>query len=117
MGSVYGTPRESVTIEDAHRLAREKGVSRRLYFRMHASGAEHVPSAGAAIIAPNHKSFLDSFFIAVCIPRQLRFMAKSELIEARYAPLSSSRRWRRSGSAGDFWLAAAGAARAVRTPV
>lgn len=90
-----------MTNEEAHRFAREKGVSRplyalvraivapflRLYFRMHVSGVEHVPTAGAAIIAPNHKSFLDSFFIAVRIPRQLRFMAKTELIEARYGGL------------------------------
>jgi 1-acyl-sn-glycerol-3-phosphate acyltransferase len=87
-----------VTNEEAHRLAREKGVSRplyalvrvvvspmlRTYFRMHVSGREHVPAQGAAIIAPNHKSFWDSFFVGVCTPRHLRFMAKTELIEARY---------------------------------
>lgn len=90
-----------MTIEDAHRLAREKGVSRplytlvralmtpllRLWFRMHVSGAGHIPHSGAAIVAPNHKSFLDSFFLAVCTPRRLRFMAKAELIEARYGKL------------------------------
>lgn len=90
-----------MTSEEAHRLAREKGVSRplyaviwailapslRLYFRMHIAGAEHVPREGGAIIAPNHKSFLDSFFIAVCTRRHLRFMAKTELIEARYGGL------------------------------
>jgi 1-acyl-sn-glycerol-3-phosphate acyltransferase len=90
-----------VTNEEAHRLAREKGVSRvlyaivraivtpflRLWFRMHVSGAEHIPASGAAIVAPNHKSFWDSFFIAICTPRHLRFMAKTELIEARYGRL------------------------------
>ena len=90
-----------MTNEEAHRVAREKGVSRplyalvrgivapflRVYFRMHVSGIEHVPKAGAAIIAPNHKSFLDSFFIAIRIPRHLRFMAKTELIEAPYGGL------------------------------
>jgi 1-acyl-sn-glycerol-3-phosphate acyltransferase len=54
---------------------------------MHVSGAEHVPASGAAIVAPNHKSFWDSFFIGVCTRRQLRFMAKTELIEARYGRL------------------------------
>ena len=87
--------------EEAHRLARENGVSSwlyalvrgivaplfRLYFRMHVSGAEHIPAEGAAIVAPNHKSFLDSFFIGVCTRRHLRFMAKTELIQARYGRL------------------------------
>ncbi len=87
--------------EEAHRLAREKGVSRwlyalvrgivsplfRLYFRMHVSGADCIPADGAAIVAPNHKSFWDSFFIAVCTRRHVRFMAKTELIEARYGRL------------------------------
>jgi 1-acyl-sn-glycerol-3-phosphate acyltransferase len=91
----------AVSNEEAHRLAREKGVSRwlyalvrgmvaplfRLYFRMHVSGAEHIPAEGAAIIAPNHKSFWDSFFIGVCTRRHLRFMAKTELIQARYGRL------------------------------
>jgi 1-acyl-sn-glycerol-3-phosphate acyltransferase len=86
-----------VTNEEAHRLAREKGVSRplyavvrsllvpllRAYFRMSVSGAEHVPAEGAAIVAPNHKSFWDSFFIGVCTRRRLRFMGKTELFEGR----------------------------------
>jgi 1-acyl-sn-glycerol-3-phosphate acyltransferase len=90
-----------VTNEEAHRLAREKGVSRPLYalvrglaapfmrvwFRMHVSGAGHIPESGAAIVAPNHKSFWDSFFIGVCTRRHLRFMAKTELVQARYGPL------------------------------
>ena len=59
----------------------------RLYFRMHVSGAKHIPRAGAAIVAPNHKSFWDSFFIGVCTRRHVRFMAKTELIEARYGRL------------------------------
>jgi 1-acyl-sn-glycerol-3-phosphate acyltransferase len=87
--------------EEAHRLAREKGVSRilyavvrgivsplfRLYFRMHVSGSDCIPAEGPAIVAPNHKSFWDSFFIAVCTRRHVRFMAKTELIEARYGRL------------------------------
>jgi 1-acyl-sn-glycerol-3-phosphate acyltransferase len=86
-----------VTNEEAHRLAREKGVSRplyavvrallvpllRAYFRVRVSGAEHIPAEGAAIVAPNHKSFWDSFFIGVCTRRHLRFMGKTELFEGR----------------------------------
>jgi 1-acyl-sn-glycerol-3-phosphate acyltransferase len=94
----YGS---GVTNEEAHRLAREKGVSKplyalvrgavtplfRLYFRMRVSGREHVPAEGAAILAPNHKSFWDSFFLGIGTKRHLRFMAKTELIEARFGPL------------------------------
>jgi 1-acyl-sn-glycerol-3-phosphate acyltransferase len=90
-----------VTNEEAHRMAREKGVNRPLYavvrgllvpflrvwFRMHVSGAEHVPAEGAAIVAPNHKSFWDSFFIGVCTKRHLRFMGKTELFEGWRGPL------------------------------
>jgi 1-acyl-sn-glycerol-3-phosphate acyltransferase len=90
-----------VTNEEAHRLARDKGVSRwryavvraivsplfRLYFRMHVAGADCIPAEGAAIVAPNHKSFWDSFFIGVCTRRHVRFMAKTELIQARYGKL------------------------------
>src|ERR687888_287979 len=90
-----------MTNEEAHRLAREKGVSRwlyalvrgivsplfRVYFRMHISGADCIPAEGAAIVAPNHKSFWDSFFIGVCTRRHVRFMAKTELVQARYGRL------------------------------
>jgi 1-acyl-sn-glycerol-3-phosphate acyltransferase len=86
-----------VTNEEAHRLAREKGVSRplyflvrlllvpllRLWFRMHIAGAGNIPDKGAAIIAPNHKSFFDSFFVALATTRHLRFMGKTELFEGR----------------------------------
>jgi 1-acyl-sn-glycerol-3-phosphate acyltransferase len=90
-----------MTNEEAHRLAREKGVSRplyalvrlalvpllRAYFRMHVAGAEKVPAEGAAIVAPNHKSLWDSFFIGVGVRRHLRFMGKSELFEGPWGRL------------------------------
>ena len=87
----------AMTNEQAHELAREKGVSRilyaivrtlfvpvmRLWFRLHVGGVENIPATGAAIIAPNHKSFWDSFFIGLATRRHLRFMGKSELFEGR----------------------------------
>ncbi len=83
----------SLTDERAHQLARERGVSRplyafvrglavpfmRTYFRLHIEGAEHVPADGPAIVAPNHKSFWDSFFVAAATRRHVRYMAKVEL--------------------------------------
>ncbi len=76
-------------------MAREKGVSRALYavvrgvvtpfmrvwFRVSITGAERIPAEGAAIVAPNHKSFWDSFFIALSTRRHLRFMGKNELFQ------------------------------------
>lgn len=85
--------RRARAYEDAHALARDKGANRfavaalrvvlvpllRLLFGMRVSGREHVPKTGAVIIAPNHKSFWDAFFIAAVVPRTIRFMGKAEL--------------------------------------
>ncbi|MDQ3677537.1 MAG: 1-acyl-sn-glycerol-3-phosphate acyltransferase [Actinomycetota bacterium] len=90
-----------MTNEQAHRLARDKGVSRplyalaklvfvpfmRLYFGLRITGAERIPRAGAVIIASNHKSFWDSFFLAAGTTRHLRFMGKEELFERRVGKL------------------------------
>jgi len=90
-----------MTVEEAHRLAREKGVSRPLYavvrslvvpfmrtwFRLRIDGREHIPPEGAAIVAPNHKSFWDSFFIGAATGRHLRFMGKLELFEGPWGSL------------------------------
>ncbi|MGD0452256.1 MAG: lysophospholipid acyltransferase family protein [Solirubrobacteraceae bacterium] len=53
----------------------------RLWFRVRISGREHVPAHGAAIIAPNHKSFLDAFFVGIATRRHVRYMAKAELFK------------------------------------
>jgi 1-acyl-sn-glycerol-3-phosphate acyltransferase len=50
-----------------------------LFFRTRCIDSEHVPADGAAIIAPNHFSFLDHFFVAVYLRRKVHFMAKSQL--------------------------------------
>ena len=41
-------------------------------------GVDNVPSKGAAILASNHLSFCDSFFLPVMVPRRVTFLAKSE---------------------------------------
>ena len=50
-----------------------------LFFRMRALAAENVPASGAAILAPNHFSYMDHFFSGAGIRRKVRFMAKSQL--------------------------------------
>jgi 1-acyl-sn-glycerol-3-phosphate acyltransferase len=55
----------------------------RLYFRLEDVGAEHIPSRGAAILASNHRSFLDPFVIGALARRPVYFMAKRELFERR----------------------------------
>jgi 1-acyl-sn-glycerol-3-phosphate acyltransferase len=49
--------------------------------RARAIDTGNVPPAGAAIIAPNHFSFLDHFFVAVYLRRKVNFMAKSQLFK------------------------------------
>jgi 1-acyl-sn-glycerol-3-phosphate acyltransferase len=51
----------------------------RLTFRMKIIGAENIPLTGAVLLASNHRSNLDPFFIGVSFPRQVHFMAKAEL--------------------------------------
>jgi len=47
-------------------------------FRPWVEGAEHVPDKGAAILASNHLSFSDSFFLPLVVPRPITFLAKSD---------------------------------------
>lgn len=48
-------------------------------YRIEVRGGEHIPETGPAIVAANHESILDGFFLALATRRQLRFMAKIEL--------------------------------------
>jgi len=43
--------------------------------------SQNVPAEGPAIVAPNHFSFFDHFFIAVYLRRRVQFMAKSQLFK------------------------------------
>ncbi|HEX4718668.1 MAG TPA: lysophospholipid acyltransferase family protein [Thermoleophilaceae bacterium] len=49
--------------------------------RARALATQNVPEAGPVIIAPNHFSFLDHFFVAVYLRRKVHFMAKSQLFK------------------------------------
>src|ERR1039457_2988019 len=83
--------------ERLHRRAREQGANRLLYwlvralfqpvfhiyFRYVRIGREHIPAQGPAIIAANHRSFLDPFVIATMARRPMYYVAKQELFSSR----------------------------------
>ena len=50
----------------------------RVLFRPWVEGADNVPEDGAAILASNHLSFSDSFFLPLVVPRPITFLAKSD---------------------------------------
>jgi 1-acyl-sn-glycerol-3-phosphate acyltransferase len=47
-------------------------------FRPWVKGEENIPETGAAILASNHLSFSDSFFLPLVIRRRVTFLAKSD---------------------------------------
>lgn len=59
------------------------GISKVL-FRIRIHGVEHVPATGAFIVAPSHRSYLDTPFVSFVTRRQIRFMAKEELFESSF---------------------------------
>ena len=54
------------------------GLSK-LLFRIRIQGEEQVPTHGAFIVAPSHRSYLDTPFVSFITRRKIRFMAKEEL--------------------------------------
>jgi 1-acyl-sn-glycerol-3-phosphate acyltransferase len=48
-------------------------------YRVRITGREHVPASGPCVLAANHVSVMDGFFLGVAVTRQVRFMAKAEL--------------------------------------
>jgi len=51
------------------------------FFRARGISSEKVPASGPVILAPNHFSFMDHFFVGSAIRRKVRFMAKSQLFK------------------------------------
>ncbi len=50
----------------------------RVYNRPAIDGGSNIPTIGAAILASNHQSVMDSFYLPLLCPRQITFPAKSE---------------------------------------
>lgn len=53
----------------------------RFGFHIEVEGLEHVPETGGAIIAPNHISVLDSFFVPSVLPRRITYVGKAEYMD------------------------------------
>ncbi len=51
----------------------------RLLWRIEVVHRERVPADGACVLAPSHRSFLDTPFLACVTRRRIRFMGKAEL--------------------------------------
>ena len=51
-------------------------------FRVRGIAPDLVPASGPVILAPNHSSFMDHFFLGASIRRKVSFMAKSQLFKA-----------------------------------
>ena len=87
----YRDPRPAEYFDQFHAAAR-KGVGwtytlgrivltlpTLLLYRVRKIGIENVPREGALILAPNHFSQMDHFFVGVNLRRKIRFMAKSQM--------------------------------------
>ena len=88
---VYKDPRPAEYFDQFHTAAR-KGVGWTytfarivltlptiLIYRVRGIGVKNVPREGPLVLAPNHFSQMDHFFVGVYLRRKIRFMAKSQL--------------------------------------
>jgi 1-acyl-sn-glycerol-3-phosphate acyltransferase len=55
----------------------------KLFFRPYVEGVENIPDDGPAILASNHLSFSDSFFMPLMVPRRVTFLAKIDYFTGR----------------------------------
>ncbi len=91
---VYKDPRPKETFDHAHARVRRAApgpvyeVVRMLtslyawtFFRLSSHQSWKVPVAGPVILAPNHFSFMDHFFVGAGIRRRVQFMAKSQMFK------------------------------------
>ncbi len=52
-----------------------------VFVRVRVEGRDNVPKRGPVILASNHRSFLDSFFIPLVMRRRVTFVAKAEYFD------------------------------------
>lgn len=51
----------------------------RALFRLRIVNGDRVPTSGPYVLAPSHRSYLDTPFVSALTPRRIRFMGKAEL--------------------------------------
>ena len=91
---VYLDPRPAEYFTRFHERARRRGPGLvydliriavtpvvAVVFRTRVIDSDRVPARGAAIVAPNHFSYMDHFFAAVFLRRRVQFMGKSQLFK------------------------------------
>ena len=54
----------------------------RLLWRVRVEGREHIPADGPVILAANHQSFCDSFFLPLVVRRRVTYVAKAEYFDS-----------------------------------
>ena len=54
------------------------GLGSSIFWRLEHKGVENIPSGGGLIIAANHQSYGDPFWLAIPVKRPIRFLAWSE---------------------------------------
>jgi 1-acyl-sn-glycerol-3-phosphate acyltransferase len=84
----------------------------RLLYRVRVEGKENVPRQGPLILAANHRSFMDSLFLPLVIPRRVTFVAKAEYFDSKktawfFRAVGQIPIRREGGSASEGALAAA----------
>ncbi|HRD99877.1 MAG TPA: lysophospholipid acyltransferase family protein, partial [Ilumatobacteraceae bacterium] len=55
----------------------------RVYTRMRIEGREHIPASGGFVLAPVHRSYIDTPIASLVTRRRLRFMAKDTMWKHR----------------------------------
>jgi 1-acyl-sn-glycerol-3-phosphate acyltransferase len=91
---VYRDPRPKEFFDEYHHRSRTKSpdpmytlvrffvtIYGLLFFRETCISSEKIPQSGPVILAPNHFSFMDHFFLGAFTRRKVRFMAKSQLFK------------------------------------
>ncbi|HEY1830452.1 MAG TPA: lysophospholipid acyltransferase family protein [Acidimicrobiales bacterium] len=54
-----------------------------VFWRVKVEGRENIPKTGPAVLASNHQSFCDSFFIPLVVRRKVTFLAKAEYFDSK----------------------------------